>query len=47
MIAPGLAYVTFQDQTTANYAMVVDLARGRAANLNPSGVNLQLIRFVP
>jgi hypothetical protein len=45
-IAPGLVYCTFVDQTTFNYAAIVDVARGRVVKINPSGVNLHLIRVV-
>ena len=42
-IAPGLVFSTYTDETTANYAAVVDLAANRIVRLNSSGVNLQLI----
>jgi hypothetical protein len=45
-IAPGLVYCTFVDQTTFNYAAIVDVARGRVVKINPPGVNLHLIRVV-
>ncbi len=45
-IAPGLVYSNFHDHTTANYAAIVDLSRGRFVRLTQSNINFQLISFV-